>query len=112
MQVTMCCCCSDDLPAAVLPLGVAGPARLGRGGNTYILHELLADGADVLGEGGGEHHDLLLVWGGPEYLLHVTPHVCNKKISQYLKKCHFHIENRYVKMLHKIWRSCCWGGQK
>ena len=44
---------------------------------TYILHELLADGADVLGEGGREHHHLLLVGGVAEYLLHVPSHVCN-----------------------------------
>ena len=46
---------------------------------TYILHELLADGTDVLGERGGEHHDLLLVGRVPEDLLHVTPHVCTQE---------------------------------
>merc|ERR1719237_716083 len=40
-----------------------------------ILHELLADGADVLAEGGAEHHDLLLVRRRTEDLLHVAPHV-------------------------------------
>ncbi len=43
--------------------------------DTYILHELLADGTDVLGEGGGEHHHLLLVGRVPEDLLHVAPHI-------------------------------------
>ena len=46
---------------------------------TYVLHELLADGPDVLGQGGREHHDLLLVRGGPEDLLDVAAHVCKEK---------------------------------
>ena len=36
---------------------------------------LLADRPDVLAEGGGEHHHLLLVGSGPEDLLDVPPHV-------------------------------------
>merc|ERR1719273_1574075 len=40
-----------------------------------VLHELLADRPDVLAEGGGEHHHLLLVGSRPEDLLHVPPHV-------------------------------------
>merc|ERR1712203_775251 len=40
-----------------------------------VLHELLADWSDVLGEGGAEHHHLLLVGSRTENLLHVTPHV-------------------------------------
>merc|ERR1719273_1139728 len=40
-----------------------------------VLHELLADRPDVLAEGGGEHHHLLLVGSGPEDLLDVPPHV-------------------------------------
>lgn len=30
------------------------------------LHELLADRADLLGQRGGEHHDLLVSWGRTE----------------------------------------------
>ena len=40
------------------------------------MHELLANGADLLGEGGGEHHDLLVVGSGAEDVLNVFPHVC------------------------------------
>ena len=36
---------------------------------------LLTDRPDVLAEGGGEHHHLLLVGSGPEDLLDVPPHV-------------------------------------
>jgi len=45
------------------------------------LHELLADGPDVLRECGREHHDLLLVWGRSEDLLNVATHV---KLLQHL----------------------------
>lgn len=40
-----------------------------------ILHEFLADRSDFLGEGGAEHHDLLLCRCGAEDLLNVTTHV-------------------------------------
>lgn len=40
------------------------------------LHELLADGSDLLGKGGRKHHNLLLLGGGAEDLLHITAHVC------------------------------------
>lgn len=40
-----------------------------------ILHKLLADGSDLLGEGSAEHHDLLLGGGSPEDFLNVTTHV-------------------------------------
>merc|ERR1719264_2520225 len=40
-----------------------------------VLHELLADWSDVLGEGGAEHHHLLLVGSSAENLLHVAPHI-------------------------------------
>jgi len=46
-----------------------------RRGESYIMHELLANGANLLGEGGGEHLDLLVVWGGTEDVLDVFPHV-------------------------------------
>eukprot|EP00967_Tisochrysis_lutea_P044010 scaffold53243_cov19-Tisochrysis_lutea.AAC.3 len=32
--------------------------------------------ADVLGEGGREHHDLLVVWGHLEDFLYISAHVC------------------------------------
>ena len=41
-----------------------------------IPHEFLADGSDLFGESGTEHHDLLLGRGGAEDLLHVSAHVC------------------------------------
>ena len=40
-----------------------------------VLHELLADRADLLGECGAEHHDLLLCRGSAEDLLNVAAHV-------------------------------------
>lgn len=43
---------------------------------THVGHELLADAPDVLGEGGGEHHDLLVVRRHLEDLLNVRAHVC------------------------------------
>lgn len=39
------------------------------------LHELLADGTDLLGEGGREHHHLLLLGRRAEDLLHITAHI-------------------------------------
>lgn len=39
------------------------------------LHKLLADGADLLGEGSREHHDLLLLRCSAENFLHVTTHI-------------------------------------
>lgn len=46
-------------------------------GATHVGHELLADRADVLGEGGGKHHHLLVVWRHFEDGLNVSPHVCS-----------------------------------
>lgn len=40
-----------------------------------VLHELLADRSSLLGEGGTEHHNLLLSRSGAEDLLNVTAHV-------------------------------------
>merc|ERR1719318_2554734 len=60
----------------VLPQSVQGELGLIINVNLHwILHKLLADRPDVLAEGGAEHHDLLLVGGGSEYLLHITAHV-------------------------------------
>jgi hypothetical protein len=41
-----------------------------------VTHELLADGTGLLGQGGREHHNLLLCWGSTEDLLDVAAHVC------------------------------------
>ena len=46
---------------------------------THILHELAANGADLLAQCCTEHHNLLLVGCQPEDFLDVTPHVCGKK---------------------------------
>lgn len=51
-------------------LGVLVDVVLGR-----VLHELLADGLDLVRQRGAEHHDLLLVRSGAEDLLDVTAHV-------------------------------------
>jgi hypothetical protein len=40
-----------------------------------VAHELLANGTDLLGEGGAEHHNLLVGGGGTEDLLDITAHV-------------------------------------
>mmetsp|Transcript_32415 Transcript_32415/g.81591 ORF Transcript_32415/g.81591 Transcript_32415/m.81591 type:complete len:218 (-) Transcript_32415:273-926(-) len=40
-----------------------------------VVHELLAHGADLLGQRGAEHHHLLVVGGHLEDLLHVAAHV-------------------------------------
>lgn len=40
-----------------------------------VVHKLFADWANLVGEGGAEHHDLLLVGSGEENLLYVTAHV-------------------------------------
>lgn len=40
-----------------------------------VLHELPADRLDLVREGGREHHDLLLLRGGPEDLLDITTHI-------------------------------------
>lgn len=49
------------------------------GGATYVIHELLAHGADLLGQRGAEHHHLLVVGGHLEDLLDVHAHVCEGK---------------------------------
>ena len=40
-----------------------------------VLHELLADGPNLLGEGGAEHHYLLLSGRGSEDFLNITAHI-------------------------------------
>ena len=49
-----------------------------RGGN-YIIHELLADRTDLLGECGAEHHALLFMGSGFEYLLNISTHVWRER---------------------------------
>lgn len=49
-----------------------------------VLHELLAGDTGVLAQGSREHHNLLVVGGGPENLLDVAAHICshfNKEID-------------------------------
>lgn len=41
-----------------------------------ILHEFAADGLDVFGKRGGKHHNLLLLGGSAEDILHVGTHIC------------------------------------
>jgi hypothetical protein len=43
-----------------------------------VLHELPADGLDLVGERGRKHHDLLLLRGSPENLLDVATHIYAK----------------------------------
>jgi hypothetical protein len=40
-----------------------------------VLHKLLADGLDGLGQGGREHHNLLLLRSGTEHILDIGAHV-------------------------------------
>ena len=40
-----------------------------------VLHEFLADGPNLLGEGGAEHHYLLLSGCGSEDFLNITAHI-------------------------------------
>lgn len=46
-----------------------------------VLHELLADGLDLVGQSGREHHDLLLLGSGTENLLDVATHVWGALVS-------------------------------
>jgi len=41
----------------------------------WVVHEFLAHWSDFFRQGGGEHHDLLLVWGGSENILHIPSHI-------------------------------------
>lgn len=41
-----------------------------------VLHELLADRLDLLGQGGREHHNLLLLGSRAEDVLNIGTHVC------------------------------------
>ena len=45
-------------------------------GIIYIVHEFLANGANLLRKGGTEHHHLLRVGRGSEHFLYITTHVC------------------------------------
>lgn len=40
-----------------------------------VAHELLADGTNLLREGGTEHHDLLVSGSGTEDFLDITAHI-------------------------------------
>lgn len=41
----------------------------------WVLHELAADGLDLVRQGSAEHHDLLLSRGGAEDLLNIASHI-------------------------------------
>lgn len=41
----------------------------------YILHKFLADRADLFGQCGTEHHDLLLMWCHAENFLNISSHI-------------------------------------
>ena len=47
-----------------------------------VLHELLADGLDFIGERSAEHHDLFLLGRGTEDFLHVAAHICIAREGQ------------------------------
>lgn len=56
---------------------------LGKGGwHTYVAHELLAHSPDLRGQGGREHHHLLVVRCHLEDLLDVRAHVCMHQQSR------------------------------
>lgn len=77
------CNCSSDAAAAdeataatarsTAPVRTQWPS--GERGN-YILHELLADGANFLAQSSAEHHDLLFVRCVAENLLDISTHIC------------------------------------
>jgi hypothetical protein len=46
----------------------------------HVLHELLADGPDLLAQRGAKHHDLLRMRCSEEHLLNVAAHVCGNKM--------------------------------
>ena len=84
------------------------------GRRSYVLHELLADWSDVLGEGGAEHHHLLLVGSRTENLLHVASHVCNRfrvqnyemnkgheKLTQLLKHLVTLVQDKVLQILQR-----------
>lgn len=50
----------------------------------YIIHELLADGADFLREGSAEHHHLLLMGCGFKHLLYIPTHICTLKDDKHI----------------------------
>jgi len=53
------------------------------GKNIYIVHKLLANWSNFVGECGGEHHNLLVVGGHFEDLLDVSSHVCSRIKVEY-----------------------------
>ena len=58
--------------------------------DSYVRHGLLARNPDVLGQGGAEHHDLLVVRSVPEDLLNVSAHVWMDDVE--MVRCN--VENR------------------
>jgi hypothetical protein len=49
----------------------------------YVAHKLLANGANLLTEGGTEHHDLFVVGSHLEDFLHILSHIYKSKINKY-----------------------------
>lgn len=96
-QLQLCGCCHRGtagqrrgaLLATARRCRETGRRREGRRGScgrrrcaprdTHVGHELLADGADLLRQRRGEHHDLLVVRRHLEDVLHVSPHVCTNE---------------------------------
>lgn len=70
--------CEAPKAAAAVNRGLSLGPGVG-GGATYVIHKLLAHGADLLGQRGAEHHHLLVVGGHLEDLLNVGAHVCERK---------------------------------
>lgn len=63
------------LEAVQSEFGVLVHIVLGR-----VLHELAADGLDVLGERGRKHHDLLVRGGGTEDVLNISAHIYRSQL--------------------------------
>ena len=77
---------------------MVGKGEVRRG--NYILHELLADGTNILAEGGAEHHHLLLVGRHAEDLLHITTHICNKASNNNLQSNRIKKTNNFAQIIH------------
>lgn len=51
-----------------------------------VLHKLLTSHANVLGQGGGEHHDLFVRWGSSEDGLHIIAHIWTRVRQRPIQK--------------------------
>ena len=75
---------------------------LATAGVHYVIHELLADWTDLLGQGGAEHHGLLLMGSGFEHFLHISAHIYKERYSSLSTPNRLSILNR----IQAINRSC------